>query len=52
MLGIHAADPGPSKQIGFVRAGVHAAGVMEHFADLDAAIEQFLRAASMSETTR
>ena len=39
MLGIRTADPDPPKQIGLVRAGVHAVAV-EHFADLDAAIEQ------------
>src|SRR6266478_2742370 len=40
MLGIRTADPGPSKQVGLVRARVHAGGVVEHFADLEAAIEQ------------
>src|SRR5882672_397129 len=40
MLGIRTADPDPSKQVGLVRARVHASGVVEHFADLDAAIEQ------------
>ena len=28
------------KQVGFVRASVHTAGVVEHLADLDAATEQ------------
>src|ERR1700722_5449558 len=39
MLGIGAADANSSKQVGIVRAGVHAV-VVEHFADLDSAIEQ------------
>ena len=34
-------DPLPSKQIGLVRAGVYAADIVEHFADLDTAREQF-----------
>src|SRR6202011_1881455 len=41
MLRIRTADPDPSKQVGLVRARVDAGGVVEHFADLDAAIEQF-----------
>jgi len=41
MLGIRTADPDPSKQVGLVRARVDAGGVVEHFADLDAAIEKF-----------
>jgi hypothetical protein len=40
MLGIRTADPDPSKQVGLVRARVHAGVVVEHFADLRAAIEQ------------
>jgi hypothetical protein len=40
MPGIRTADPHPSKQKGLVRASGHAAAV-EHFADLDAATEQF-----------
>jgi hypothetical protein len=43
MLGIRTADPDPSKQVGLVRASVHAGVVVERFADLDAAIEQFGR---------
>jgi hypothetical protein len=39
MLGIRTADPDPSKQVGLVRARLHICGVVEHFADLDAAIE-------------
>ena len=42
MLGIRTADPEPPKQVGLVRAGVHAAGVVENLADLDAASEQFV----------
>ena len=42
MLGIRTADPEPPKQVGLVRASVHAAGVVEHLADLDAAIEQLV----------
>ena len=42
MLGIRTADPEPPKQVGLVRAGVHAAGVVEHLADLDAATEQLV----------
>ena len=41
MLGISAAHPEPSKQVRLVRACVHAVGVVKHFADLHAAIEQF-----------
>ena len=52
MFGIRTADPDPPKQVGFVRASVHAVCVVEHFADFDAATEQLLRAASMSETIR
>src|SRR5712675_1410207 len=37
MFGICAADPDPPEQIGLVRAGVDAAGVVERLADLDAA---------------
>src|SRR6267378_4318853 len=40
MLGIRTADPEPPKQVGLIRASVHAAGVVEHLADLDAATEQ------------
>src|SRR5271163_5294827 len=39
MFGIWAADTNASEQVGFVLAGVYAC-VVEHFADLDAAIEQ------------
>src|SRR4029077_5316727 len=42
MLGIRTADPLPAKQIGFVRAVIHAAGVVERLADLDAASKQIL----------
>ena len=42
MLGIGTADPEPPEQIGLVRAGIHAAGVVEHLADLDAAAEQLV----------
>jgi hypothetical protein len=52
MLGIRTADPEPPKQVGLVRAGVHAAGAVEHLADLDAATSSSSRAASMSETIR
>ena len=34
-------DPVPSKQIGFVRAGVHAVVAVEHFADFDTTPKQF-----------
>jgi hypothetical protein len=40
MRGIRTADPGPSKQVGLVRASVHAARAVKRLADLDAAIEQ------------
>ena len=40
MLGIRTADPGLPKQVGLVCASVHAAGAVEHLADLDAATEQ------------
>src|ERR1700730_11649436 len=39
MLGIRTADPGASKQVGLLGARVHAF-VVEHLADLEAAIEQ------------
>ena len=42
MLGIRTADPEPPKQVGLVRASVHAGGVVEHLADLDAATEQLV----------
>src|SRR3984893_15985727 len=42
MLGIRTANPAPPKQVGLVRASVHAAGVVERLADLDAATEQLL----------
>src|SRR5580704_18602878 len=42
MLGIRTGDPEPPKQVGLVRAGVHAAGVVENLADLDAASEQLV----------
>jgi hypothetical protein len=41
-LGIRTADPEPPKQVGLVGAGVHAAGVVENLADLDAASEQLV----------
>ena len=41
MLGIRTVDPAPPKQVGLVLASVHAAGVVEHLADLDAATKQF-----------
>src|SRR5271166_6460275 len=40
MLGIQTADPAPPKQVGLIRASVHAGVVVEHLADLDAAPEQ------------
>src|SRR5271166_4178691 len=40
MLGIWTADPEPPKQVGLVRAGVHAAGVVERLADRDPATKQ------------
>src|SRR5882757_8829466 len=39
-LGIRTADPEPPEQVGLVRAGVHAGGVVERLADLDAATAQ------------
>ena len=42
MLGIRTADPEPPEQIGLVRAGIHAAAVVEHLADLDAAGEELV----------
>src|SRR6267378_1162443 len=42
MIGIPAADPLPSKQIRLVRAGIHAAGAVEHLADLYAATQQLV----------
>src|SRR5207248_640119 len=42
MLGIRTGDPEAAKQVGLVRASVHAAGVVEHPADLDAATEQLV----------
>ena len=42
MVGIRTADPEPPKQVGLVRASVHAVGVVEHLADLDAATEQLV----------
>ena len=41
MRGIRAAGPGASKDIRLVRTGVHPSLVVEYFANLDAAIEQF-----------
>src|SRR4029077_21033509 len=38
--GVRTADPAPPKEVGLVRAVVHAAGVVERFADLDAKTEQ------------
>src|SRR6516162_5161673 len=42
MLGIRTADPEAPKQVGLVRSSVHAAVVVEHLADLDAATEQLV----------
>src|SRR5882672_1231647 len=42
MVRIRAADPNPSKQVGLVRASVHAAGIVEHLADLNSATEQLV----------
>ena len=42
MLGVRTVDPDPPKQVGLVRASVHAAGAVEHLADLNAATEQFV----------
>src|SRR5260221_7005739 len=40
MAGIRTVDPFAPKQVRLVRAGVLAAGTVEHLADLEAAIEQ------------
>src|SRR6202044_250607 len=42
VLGIRPAYAQPPKQVWLVIAGVHAGGIVEHFADLDAATEQFV----------
>jgi len=42
MLGIRTADPEPPKQVGLVRASVHAAGVVEHLARVDAVRDEFV----------
>src|SRR5688572_50390 len=42
ILGIWAADAEPPKKVGVVRAVVHAAAVVEHLADRDAATEQLV----------
>src|SRR5215472_5268376 len=42
MLRIRTADPDPPKQVGRIRAGIHASGTVEHFADGDAATEQLV----------
>jgi len=42
MLGIRTADPEAPKQVGLVRASVHAGVVVEHLADLDAPTEQLV----------
>ena len=42
MLGIRTADPEPPKQVGLIRAGVHAAAVVENLGDLDAASQQLV----------
>src|ERR1700722_12490447 len=42
MLGIRTADPKPPKQIRLVWARIHAAGVVEHLADFDAATDKLL----------
>ena len=41
MLGIRPGNSDPPEQVGFVRAGVCATGVVEHAADLHAATDQF-----------
>ena len=46
MRSIRTADPVPSKQVGFVRAGVHAAVAVEHVADRDA-VTEYLFAGSL-----
>src|SRR6185295_4328236 len=40
MLGIRTRDSESPKQVGLVRTGIHAAGAVEHLADLDAATAQ------------
>jgi hypothetical protein len=52
MLGIRTADPDPPKQLGLVRANMHVAGVVEHFADRDAAAEQLLASGVASATPK
>ena len=42
MLRVRTANPAPPKQVGLVRTGVNAVGVVEHFADLYAATDQFV----------
>ena len=46
MLGIRTADPEPPKQVGLIRAGVHAAAVVENLADLDPATQQLVAGGS------
>ena len=52
MLGIPTTDPAPPKQVGLVRASIHAGGVVEHLGDLDAATEQLVAGALDVETIR
>src|SRR5262245_21462446 len=42
MLGIRTADPMPPEQVGLVRAGMDAAGAVEHLADLGTPAEKLL----------
>src|SRR5580704_9220656 len=41
---VQTANPAPPKEVRLVRASVNAVGVVEHFADLYAAIDQFVAA--------
>ena len=47
-LGIPAIDPAASEQVRLVCASMHTAGIVEHFADFDAAAAKFVPGASMS----
>ena len=42
MLRVRTANPAPPKEVRLVRASVNAVGVVEHFADLYAATDQFV----------
>src|ERR1700724_3595463 len=42
MLRVQTANPAPPKEVRLVRASVNAVGVVEHFADLYAATDQFV----------